>query len=761
MNSKKYAILPPAMSVIQKQSDRFLLFFAILVMLHGAAIGQLTNQITQISPNTAQPGTTSLLVTFTLDTDFPPPPPAGDGPQSVMIGSISGSSITHISQSSVTALFTIPAGEATGTKDVTISFSVPGNTLVFSLAGGFTVGTGGSGEVYNIERTLADGAQQNTIAFDGLAFLTGSLGGQSFLPPGKVADFDGFQYLRDNDPTQMGHNTDFVTIVAFNVLHILTTDQIGQLVTRAQNQVSLINQYAYQRFPLIKAFRRQLEGDIPTGSTGLSKDSVKAYSGRLYLLDGQISYDRAQLMGSIIRSLTADQKAALDTLKTLGGVGNWNRTLTDPLQDLHLDQDVNVAVMTYASEMYAWYAGSVEADTYFCPERQGTYFGSFYLKDWPAMGNPNYTINEQLTATAGENFLGVLTDVQASLVTGLVTLQKSALYQIVATRQAISTQLRRFMTETAIDSATVMSLSETYGELDGEIVFYYATHFAEVSNLLSADQKNQLTALADSLGYVSAAGAFLYSQPIAMPEIMDTDFLFAVGSGSPCGDANSDGKLNVADVVYLVNYIFKIGAAPNPLDAGDVNCDTRVNVGDGVYLINYIFKTGSKPCTGCTQNQLGLNLTSPDAVQGGALPVDYTCDGEAATLPLQLSGAAEGTQSYALIMHHEASPTDIHWYWVVYNIPPEINSISRNGTGPWTLGNNSVNGLTEYAPPCSQGPGAKTYIYRLYALSAAPEITVDPSQVSRDVLLSAMQGLILDSAGLSVSYTRPGPYFRK
>jgi len=42
--------------------------------------------------------------------------------------------------------------------------------------------------------------------------------------------------------------------------------------------------------------------------------------------------------------------------------------------------------MTYASEMFSWYAGSVEADVYFCPERHATYFGSFYMKDIPAMG---------------------------------------------------------------------------------------------------------------------------------------------------------------------------------------------------------------------------------------------------------------------------------------------------------------------------------------------------------------------------------------
>ena len=379
---------------------------------------------------------------------------------------------------------------------------------------------------YTITQTISDEAQRNTIAFDGLAFLTGSLGGQSFLPPGKVADFSGFQYLRDNDPTDLGHNTSFVTIIAFNVLHILDTSQIGRLARSAQTEVDLINQYAYNRFPLMKAFRRQLEADLPAATTGLDKASVMDYSADLYDIDGRISFNRAKLVGSIVASLSASQRSAVDALTKLGGVGHWNATLSDPLQNLHLDQDVNVAVMTYASEMYAWYAGSVDADTYFCPERQGTYFGSFYLKDWPAMGNPNFSINEQLTANAGMSFLSALTDSQRLLVTGLVNEQRNALTQIVATRQAIATQLRRFLSGSAADSATVISLSRQYGQLDGEIVWYYTTRFAQAAQSLSSAQKARLTSLADSLGYVAPAGAFLYSQPIPMPAIGSTDYLF-------------------------------------------------------------------------------------------------------------------------------------------------------------------------------------------------------------------------------------------
>jgi hypothetical protein len=66
-------------------------------------------------------------------------------------------------------------------------------------------------------------------------------------------------------------------------------------------------------------------------------------------------------------------------------------------------------------------------------------------------------------------------------------------------------------------------------------------------------------------------------------------------SGYILGDANTDGIVDPADVVYLINYLFKDGPAPNPLEAGDANCDGIVDPADVVYLINYLFKDGPPP----------------------------------------------------------------------------------------------------------------------------------------------------------------------
>lgn len=379
---------------------------------------------------------------------------------------------------------------------------------------------------FTMEQTLSEGAQRNTIAFDALAFITGSLGADSFFPPGKVADFWGFQYLRDNDPSQMGHNTDFLTRASLNMLYVLTSDQKAVLITLAQNQVASINEYGYKRFVLMDAFRRQLEGDLPAGTTGLDPDAVAAYSAELYRLDGQISYDRAQMMGGILSVLDDDQRAYLDAMVGQG-MTSWP-VVAEPPELAGLPHDEKVAVMTYAGDMFSWYAGSLQADVYFCPERQGTYFGSFYMKDAPAMGNPDYTIDPNLTAEMGEAFLQTLTPDQAVLITSLFEDQKDSLNAIVARREDVSMLLRQFMVGGTPDLDTVLALMDSYGELDGDIVYRYAVAFAQVSQSLTTAQRAQLTTmrtdLLDDLSYPS--GAYLFSDAIPMPTIPATDFLF-------------------------------------------------------------------------------------------------------------------------------------------------------------------------------------------------------------------------------------------
>ena len=390
--------------------------------------------------------------------------------------------------------------------------------------------TRGHGNQYTIEQAVSDKAQLHTIAFDGLAFLTGDFSLDTFLPPGKVSDYFGFQYMRDIDAKEGGHNTSFLTQIANNMLTILNSDQKAQLLALGKEQEKEIRQFAEKRVPLIKAFRRNLAGDLPAGSTGLDKNAIVNYSAELYELDGQLAYQRAKVMGGIIYSLTAPQKAALAKLK-FGDSRTWPN-VPEQLDKRSMSHEVNVAMMTYASEMFAWYAGSVEADTYFCPERHGMYFGGFGMKTAPAMGKQNYSISTSLTGDSGEAFLNALTDAQRKSIEDVIGLQRTDLAEIVTTRRAIATEMRRFQKGEAADHAKVLSLSKRYGELDGEMSYLYATAFANVARTLTPAQNVKLAALRTT-NPADPKGPFLYSTPIAMPKIMNTDFLFGVAANLP------------------------------------------------------------------------------------------------------------------------------------------------------------------------------------------------------------------------------------
>jgi Dockerin type I domain len=107
----------------------------------------------------------------------------------------------------------------------------------------------------------------------------------------------------------------------------------------------------------------------------------------------------------------------------------------------------------------------------------------------------------------------------------------------------------------------------------------------------------------DSTAQVGLYGPWLWNMGSIVGEVYPS---FNCGEGPAvitycqapvfCGDANSDGTINVTDAVYIINYIFVGGDAPYPLENAEVNCDGLVNVSDAVWIMNYIFYSGNAPC---------------------------------------------------------------------------------------------------------------------------------------------------------------------
>jgi len=61
------------------------------------------------------------------------------------------------------------------------------------------------------------------------------------------------------------------------------------------------------------------------------------------------------------------------------------------------------------------------------------------------------------------------------------------------------------------------------------------------------------------------------------------------------GDVNTDGAIDVFDIVRLIDVVFSGGLAC-PGNLADVNCDSVADVFDLIYLIEYTFSGGPPPC---------------------------------------------------------------------------------------------------------------------------------------------------------------------
>lgn len=146
-------------------------------------------------------------------------------------------------------------------------------------------------------------------------------------------------------------------------------------------------------------------------------------------------------------------------------------------------------------------------------------------------------------------------------------------------------------------------------------------------------------------------------------------------------------------------------------------------------------------------------LTSPDFVEQGVLPMEYTCDGAKNSPALAWTNVPAGTEEFGLMMTTVA-PDGLKWNWVLHSVPGTVRSLAKNTMGVGTAGLTSDGPLLAYSPPCSQGPGKKWYKFTVYALAGKPTLPSQPNQVTGAVLTSAISGITLASSELNVSYTR-------
>ena len=146
------------------------------------------------------------------------------------------------------------------------------------------------------------------------------------------------------------------------------------------------------------------------------------------------------------------------------------------------------------------------------------------------------------------------------------------------------------------DYGSVVSDAVKYGFLTHGLIDTAGTGAYDQSYCIATGPFNLAPGQSDTAAFAMIGGTDLLSLRNSADAVHNR---YAAAIGYVCGDADGIAPIDIADVVYLIAYIFSGGAAPTPLLAGDADCSLDINVADAVYLINYIFSLGAVPCAAC------------------------------------------------------------------------------------------------------------------------------------------------------------------
>lgn len=157
---------------------------------------------------------------------------------------------------------------------------------------------------------------------------------------------------------------------------------------------------------------------------------------------------------------------------------------------------------------------------------------------------------------------------------------------------------------------------------------------------------------------------------------------------------------------------------------------------------------------------MALVLNSPSFEDGQVIPRTFTGEGEDRSPQLSWSYVPDGTREFVLICEDPDAPQPEPFvHWIAYNISPSVTQLPeglparRDIEFPVRLhqGQNSSGNIGYGGPMPPVGHGPHRYIFMLYALNT--ELGVPPG-ASKEELLKAMQGHVIDQARLTGIYER-------
>jgi len=144
-----------------------------------------------------------------------------------------------------------------------------------------------------------------------------------------------------------------------------------------------------------------------------------------------------------------------------------------------------------------------------------------------------------------------------------------------------------------------------------------------------------------------------------------------------------------------------------------------------------------------------LKITSSAFQQGGNIPPKFTCTGSDTSPPLQIAGVPSEAKSLVLIADDPDAPGGVFTHWLIWNIPPRINSIPESSAPKGVHGTNDF-GKSDYKGPCPP-PGTHRYSFKVFALDRELDLR---GGAKRSQVDAAMKDHVIAQGELMGRYAR-------
>jgi Raf kinase inhibitor-like YbhB/YbcL family protein len=144
-----------------------------------------------------------------------------------------------------------------------------------------------------------------------------------------------------------------------------------------------------------------------------------------------------------------------------------------------------------------------------------------------------------------------------------------------------------------------------------------------------------------------------------------------------------------------------------------------------------------------------MKITSSAFQEGGNIPSKFTCDGSDTSPPLQITGVPSEAKSLVLIVDDPDAPSGLFTHWLIWNIPPQTNSVAEGSAPKGVQGTNDF-GKSGYRGPCPP-PGTHRYSFKIFALDRELDLR---SGAKRGQVDAAMKGHVIAQGELVGRYAR-------